>query len=122
MNDYIATAKAVSAGAMALRKAHPKAMEAFAALGSATYGEGALDAKTKELIALAIGITVRCDGCVAAHGRSAWQKGVTREELAEAIGVAIHMGGGPSMVYGAEALRAYDAFVEEAENKAKPAE
>lgn len=114
MSDYAETAKAVSSGAVALRKAHPKMMEAFAALGAAVYPDGALDAKTKELIALAISVTVRCDGCVAAHGRSAYQKGVGRDELVEAIGVAVHMGGGPSMVYGAEALRAYDSFAAEA--------
>lgn len=113
MQDYQETAKAVSTGAAALRKAHPKMMEAFAALGAATYPDGVLDAKTKELIALAISISVRCDGCVAAHSESAWKKGITREELVEAIGVAIHMGGGPSMVYGAEVLRAYDAFAEQ---------
>ena len=112
--DYIDNANEVSSGAIALRKAHPKVMEAFAALGAATYGAGALDAKTKELIAIAISISVRCDGCVAAHSRSAVQKGISREELVEAIGVAIHMGGGPSMVYGAEVLRAFDAFVEQA--------
>lgn len=110
MNDARETARAVSTGAAALRKAHPKLMEAFAGLGAATYADGALDAKTKELIALAIGINVRCDGCLAAHGRAAFQRGATREEVVEAIGVAIHMGGGPSMVYGAEALQAYDEF------------
>ena len=110
MQDYRENARAVSTGAVALRKAHPKVMEAFASLGAATYADGALDSKTKELIALAIGIAARCDGCVAAHSRSAVQRGATREEVVEAIGVAIHMGGGPSMVYGAEALHAYDAF------------
>lgn len=113
MSDYQAKAKAVSSGAAALRKAHPEAMAAFASLGAAAYGDGVLDHKTKELIALAISIAVRCDGCVAAHGRSVHQLGASREEVAEVIGVAIHMGGGPSMVYGAEALRAYDAFAAE---------
>ena len=110
MSDYPETAKAVSSGAAALRQAHPELMAAFAGLGKAAYADGALDHKTKELIALAISVTVRCDGCVAAHGRSVQQLGASRQEVVEAIGVAVHMGGGPSMVYGAEALRAYDAF------------
>ncbi len=114
MTDHKENAKAVSEGAAALRKAHPDLMAAFAGLGKAAYGDGALDHKTKELIALAISVTVRCDGCVAAHGRSVHQLGASREEVVEAIGVAVHMGGGPSMVYGAEALRAYDAFAETA--------
>jgi len=77
------------------------------------YPDGALDNKTKELIALAIGVTVRCDGCVAHHAMACLDKGATREEIVEAIAVAIHMGGGPSMVYGAEALEAYDQHVKD---------
>ena len=79
-------------------------------MGKAAYGNGALDAKTKELIALAIGITVRCDGCISHHTKRVCELGATRAEVVEVIGVAIHMGGGPSMVYGGEALRAFDTF------------
>jgi AhpD family alkylhydroperoxidase len=108
--DFPEIADEVSDDAAALRKAIPEQMAGFAQLGAATYKDGALSPKQKELIALAIGITARCEGCVAYHTRSAYQKGATREEVAEAIGVAIQMGGGPSMVYGGQALRAYDAF------------
>lgn len=108
--DYVAIADDVSAGAAALRSAIPDHMKGFAALGAPTYRDDALPAKLKELIALAIGITVRCDGCVSYHARAALEKGASREEVAEAIGVAVQMGGGPSMVYGGEALRAYDCF------------
>ncbi len=110
--DFPQIADDVSKDAAALREAIPEQMAGFAALGAAAYKDGALSPKLKELIALAIGITVRCDGCVSYHVRSAYEKGATREEVAEAIGVAIQMGGGPSMVYGGEALRAYDAFVQ----------
>ena len=110
--DYVAMADDVSAGAAALRTAIPDHMKGFAALGAPAYRDDALSAKLKELIALAIGITVRCDGCVSYHARAALEKGASREEVAEAIGVAIQMGGGPSMVYGGEALRAYDSFVD----------
>jgi len=72
--------------------------------------EGALDAKTKELMALAIAVAVRCDGCIAFHVHDAVDAGATADEIAEAIGVAILMGGGPAAVYGADALRAYEEF------------
>ncbi len=69
-----------------------------------------LDSKTKELIALAVGITARCDGCLAFHAKAAHHYGATREEIVETIGVAVYMGGGPSMIYGAEALDVFDAI------------
>jgi len=72
--------------------------------------EGALSARTKELIALAIAITVRCDGCIAYHVHDAVHAGATRGEIVEAIGVAVLMGGGPSAIYGAEALEALEQF------------
>ncbi|NOX73607.1 MAG: carboxymuconolactone decarboxylase family protein [Alphaproteobacteria bacterium] len=111
--DYIDIAAGVSKSAAALRKAIPGQMQGFAGLGAATYKDDALPGKFKELIALAIGIAGRCDGCVAYHAKMAFEKGASREEVAETIGVAIQMGGGPSMVYGGEALAAYDAFADE---------
>jgi AhpD family alkylhydroperoxidase len=106
--DYVRVAKDVAAGAAKLGRSHPDAMAAFSALGKANYRDAALSAKMKELIALAIGVTVRCDGCLGHHAKACLELGATREEVVEAIGVAIHMGGGPSMVYGAEALDAFD--------------
>lgn len=93
-----------------LRKGMPEAAAGFAGLAKAAIAPGALDAKTKELIALAIGITARCDGCLAYHARAAARLGATREEIIETIGVSVYMGGGPSMIYGAEALAAFDAL------------
>ena len=112
--DYKALADSVVSGAGQLGKAVPDAMAAFGALGKASYGEGALSAKTKELISLAISVAARCDGCVAYHARAAVKKGVTRAEVAEALALAIQMGGGPSMVYAGQALEAYDTFAAEA--------
>jgi AhpD family alkylhydroperoxidase len=109
-NDYPATAKEVSENAQLLRQAAPELMKGFAQMGKATYTDGALSAKHKELIALAIGVSLRCDGCIAAHTKSAMDHGASRAEIAEAVATAIHMGGGPSMVYGGEALRAFDQF------------
>ena len=102
--------KEVSKNAAELGRLLPDSMAAFGDLGAATYTDGAISAKQKELIALAIAVTVRCDGCVAFHARAAHRRGASREEVAEAISVALQMGGGPSMVYGGEALAAYDEF------------
>ncbi|MDX2032095.1 MAG: carboxymuconolactone decarboxylase family protein [Blastocatellia bacterium] len=73
-------------------------------------GEGALSPKAKELMALAIAICVRCDGCVAYHVHDALRAGATRAEILETIGVAIMMGGGPATIYGCEAFEALDQF------------
>ncbi|SME89473.1 alkylhydroperoxidase AhpD family core domain-containing protein [Tistlia consotensis] len=107
---YRETAQAVSDGAKALTELVPDAMAGFAALGKGAYKDGALSRQTKELIALALGIAAHCDGCVAYHARTLAQLKATREQVGEAIAVAVQMGGGPSMVYGGEALRAFDSF------------
>ena len=96
-----------------VRKGLPEVAKGFSALAKAAIAPGALDAKTKELIALAIGITARCDGCLAYHARAAARHGATREEVLEVIGVSMYMGGGPSMIYGAEALAAFDDLAAE---------
>lgn len=88
----------------------PDVMSGFGQLHKAAAKPGALPTSTKELIALAIAITVRCDGCIAYHVRDALQAGATRAEIVEAIGVAIMMGGGPSVVYGSEAYEALNQF------------
>lgn len=95
---------------IALSKAVPDTLSAFGTLTQAASKDGALDKKTKELMAVAISICIRCDGCIAYHTYSAIKAGATREEMSETIGLAIEMGGGPSTVYGAEALQAYDAL------------
>ena len=92
-----------------LRAAIPEVYAGYAALQRAAMVDGALPAKVKELIALAIAVTRECDGCVTAHARSAARRGVTAEEVAEAMGVAIAMNGGPGTVW---APRAYAAFEE----------
>ena len=108
--DYPTTAQGVSENAKMLREAAPDLMKGFFQMGKANYADGALSAKVKELMALAIGVSLRCEGCIAAHVKSAMDYGATREEVAEAVSTAVHMGGGPSMVYAGEALRAYDQF------------
>lgn len=94
-----------------MRKANPGVSKGFGELATAAIAPGALDSKTKELIALAIGVSARCDGCLAFHVKAAAKYGATRAEVAEALGVAIYMGGGPSAIYAAEALAAWDELV-----------
>ncbi|CCW11987.1 possible carboxymuconolactone decarboxylase family protein [Rhodococcus aetherivorans] len=93
----------------ALRAAIPEVYQGFNALSKAAFAPGALDTRTKELIALAIGVVDECDGCIASHARSAVRAGASRQEAAEAIGVAFLMQGGPATIYGS---RAYTAFCE----------
>lgn len=88
-------------------------MAAFAKLHKESVSDGALDSKTKELIALGIAICIRCDGCIAYHVHDALKAGASKQELLETIGVAIMMGGGPSMVYGSQALEATEQFLEQ---------
>jgi len=89
----------------------PGIMAGFNKLHSTSTAEGALSTTVKELMALAIGINVRCDGCLAYHVHDAIRAGASRAEVIETIGVAIMMGGGPSVVYGCEALAALDQFL-----------
>lgn len=99
----------------ALRKMIPDVYKGFAELSAAALTPGALDRKTKELIALTIGVVAGCDGCIASHAQAAVRAGATKEEAAEAIGVTFLMHGGPATIYGA---RAYDAFCEFADAQA----
>jgi AhpD family alkylhydroperoxidase len=94
-----------------LRKHIPEVYEAFAKLSVAAQKPGALDAKTKELIALAFAIASHCDGCIASHAKGLVKHGATETEVAELIGVAIQMMGGPGTVYGPRAFAAFKSFM-----------
>ncbi len=100
----------ISAYTGELRKAVPDTMNGFYAMAKAATATGVLDEKTKELIALAIGVSTRCDGCIGFHARALVRLQATRAEVAETLGMAVYMGGGPSLMYAADALRAYDQF------------
>ena len=93
----------------ALRRSIPEVYRGFGELHRASFADGALDVRTKELIALAIGVVEGCDGCIASHAQAAARAGATRQEAAEAIGVTFLMHGGPATIHGP---RAYDAFCE----------
>ncbi len=92
----------------AYREASPDTMNAFLGLHKAALTEGALSVKQKELIATAIAIAARCDGCIGSHVSGALRAGATRQELVETIDVAVLMGGGPALIYGTQALAAVD--------------
>lgn len=108
--DWPQYAKDLSGAMQGCRDGIPETWGAFGQLAAAATKDGAIDPKTKELIAIGIGIAMRCDGCIAFHVRTAVRHGATREEILETIGMAIYMGGGPSSTYGAMALEAYDQF------------
>ena len=93
-----------------LRAELPGTMRGFGLLHQESMKAGVLGEKQKELIALGIGIAVRCDGCIAFHTHEALGHGATREEITETIGVAIAMGGGPALMYAAHAAEALEQF------------
>lgn len=85
-------------------------MKSFSALAQAATREGALDCKTKELIAIALAVAARCDACIGFHVQTLIRLGATLAEFEEALGMAVYMGGGPSLMYAANALAAYNEF------------
>jgi AhpD family alkylhydroperoxidase len=95
-----------------LQKETPEMFAGFNAMGQAAKKPGALDEKTKELIALGIAISTRCDSCIGFHVKSLVRLNTTRAELSEALAMIGYMGGGPSIAYGAKALEAYDEFTD----------
>lgn len=97
------------------RGAQPEAAAGFAALAKAATANKALDPKVKELVALAIGIAVHCDGCIGFHAKAAIRHGATRDEVAEIVSMCLYMGGGPALMYGAKAMDCFDQLTAAAE-------
>ncbi|MFP4459167.1 MAG: carboxymuconolactone decarboxylase family protein [Candidatus Zixiibacteriota bacterium] len=106
MGNYSEKAKAVFDFIGTLKEEYPGIAEGFSTMHKATAENGALTAKQKELIALGIAITIRCEGCIACHVKASLKEGASQEEIVETIGVAVVMGGGPSIVYGDKAYKA----------------
>jgi AhpD family alkylhydroperoxidase len=104
-----------------LRRAIPDVYAGFGELHKAAFTAGELDVKTKELIALAIGVAEGCDGCIASHAQAAARAGATRQEAAEAIGVTFLMGGGPATIHGPRAYDAFCDFAQDADTGSAPA-
>ena len=108
--NYPEICKDISNNLRKLRKDIPDTMQGFSALAAAATRDGALDKKTKELIALALGVASRCDPCIAFHAKALVKLGATRQEVDETLGVTTYMGGGPSLMYAAHAVAAFDEF------------
>ena len=100
--------KDVDKYALELRQLIPDTMKGFGEISRAAQKLGALDRKTKELMALAIAVSGQCDACIAYHARGAGKAGANRQEVAETLAVAIQMGGGPAVNCATDALRAFD--------------
>ncbi|ANN77900.1 carboxymuconolactone decarboxylase family protein [Bordetella flabilis] len=109
LNDWTQVLANNRQAAGSLATHHPKLLAAFRGLNEAQGATGTLDAKTRELIALAVAVTTRCDGCIAAHAAAARQAGVTEAELSEALATAIALNAGAAYVY---SLRAMDALTD----------
>jgi AhpD family alkylhydroperoxidase len=100
----------VSTRLASLHGGAPGVMKSFSELGRAALADGALPKKTKELMALALGVGARCDPCIGYHVRTLVKLGATRQELDETLGVAVYMGGGPALMYAAHAIAAFEEF------------
>lgn len=110
MKSYPDLISNISANIKTLRSDIGPTMQGFSAMAQAATKPGALDKKTKELIALAIGVATHCDGCIGFHTEALVKLGATRAEVEEALGMAIYMGGGPALMYAADAVGAFDQF------------
>ena len=108
--DWPAMTRELSAEVGRLRASAPEVMKGFSAIAQAALAPGALDTKTKELIAVGIAVAVRCDDCIAFHVKAALERGASRAEILETLGMAIYMGAGPSVMYASHALGAVAQF------------
>jgi AhpD family alkylhydroperoxidase len=110
MKNYPEITRSISSGLKELRKDAPDALAGFSQLTREAMKDGAIDKKTKEFIAMALGVAARCDGCLGFHAEALVKLGATRQELSEVLAVAVQMGGGPSLMYAADAMTAFLQF------------
>jgi AhpD family alkylhydroperoxidase len=108
MHDWSTYRQQLVDGVSGLAKLSPDTVRGYVTLGGASQKTGHFDAKTRELISLAVAITLRCDGCIAVHSAAARKNGATREQVAEALGIAIGINAGAALVYSTRALDAFD--------------
>jgi AhpD family alkylhydroperoxidase len=114
-HDWIEAIRSITSSLKELRAGSPDVMKAFSSIAQSALKANALDTKTKELIALAIGVATRCDDCIAFHAKAAVAQGATDAEIFEALGMAIYMGAGPAVMYAAHAVKAFRQFGEQAQ-------
>jgi AhpD family alkylhydroperoxidase len=113
MLDWNVYREQLMAGVGGLGKLSPDTTRGYAMLGAAGSKTNHLDAKTRELIALGAAVSLRCDGCITVHTKAARANGATKEEIAEALGVAISLNAGAALVYSTRVLDAFDALDEQ---------
>ena len=108
--DHPALIQNISKSMATLRKSQSEAMQGFGQLAKSAMASGAVSEKHKELMALAIGITQHCSGCIGFHVKALHRLACTRAEFEEMLAVCVYMGGGPALMYAAEAIAAWDAM------------
>ena len=113
MKNWPETVTDLTAHLRNLRGGAPEVMKAFSSIANAALAAKALDGKTKELIALGISVAIRCDDCIAFHAKAALKQGASREEVLEALGMAVYMGTDPAVMYATHALDAFTQFENE---------
>ena len=106
--NYRELTRSVSRNLATLRRDTPDVMKAFSEMAAAATRDGVLDKKTKEFIALALGVAAHCDACIGFHVQALVKLGATKAELEETLGMAVYMGGGPSLMYSANAMAAFE--------------
>ena len=97
-----------------LYKAVPEATQGFSALSKAVKDNGPLSVKEKEYVALGMAVALRCAPCINFHVEALMKAGATRAELGDVLAMAIQMGGGPTLMYSAEALACWDELAAKA--------
>ncbi len=105
--DFEAITAGINEGLAGLRGGAGDTLQAFSALANAATADGSLDKKTKELIALAIGVAKQCDGCIGFHTKALAKLGASDEEITETLSMTVYMGGGPALMYAADAWSAW---------------
>ncbi|TPG08264.1 carboxymuconolactone decarboxylase family protein [Rhodanobacter glycinis] len=109
MLDWLGYRKELIGRIGEIGKLSPDTLKGYQTLSGAGEKTGHLDAKTRELISLAVAVTTRCDGCITVHTGEALKHGATREEIAEALGVAVAMNAGAAIVFSARVMDAVNA-------------
>ncbi len=112
MNNWPETLSNLRSAAGRLRDNNPAVAKAYQGLNESVQQGKALDSKNRELIALAVAVTTRCDGCISSHAAAARKAGATEAELADALGTAIALNAGAAFVYSTRAMEAFEQFKE----------
>jgi AhpD family alkylhydroperoxidase len=100
----------LAAGVKKVGQLSPDTVRGYVELSSAGQKKDLLGAKIRELIALAVAVTARCDGCITVHSEAAIRHGASREEIAEALGVAVAVNAGAALVYSTRVMDAVEEY------------